>query len=45
MGRRAVAMLLDRIANPAVPARDIVLPTELVIRRSSGGPVQGPTSD
>jgi LacI family transcriptional regulator len=37
MGRRAVAVLLDRIANPAGPARDVVLPTELVIRRSSGG--------
>ena len=39
MGQRAVAMLLDRAANPDAPARDLVLPTELVIRRSSGDPV------
>jgi LacI family transcriptional regulator len=45
MGRRAVAMLLDRIANPAGPTHDVVLPTELVIRRSSGGPVAGPAAD
>ena len=39
MGRRAVAVLLDRLANPgARRAQDVVLPTELVIRRSSGGP-------
>jgi LacI family transcriptional regulator len=40
MGRRSVAALLDRIANPGRPARDIVLPTELVVRRSSGGTVR-----
>jgi LacI family transcriptional regulator len=39
MGRRAVAVLLERRANPNGPAQDVVLPTELVIRRSSGGPV------
>jgi LacI family transcriptional regulator len=41
MGRRAVAVLLERLANPGGPAQDVVLPTELVIRRSSGGPVSG----
>jgi len=39
MGQRAVAMLLDRAANPDAPAQDVVLPTELLIRRSSGDPV------
>ena len=42
MGRRAVAVLLERLANPSGPAQDVVLPTELVIRRSSGGPVAEP---
>ena len=41
MGQRAVAVLLERLANPDGPAQDVVLPTELVIRRSSGGPVAG----
>ncbi len=37
MGRRAVGLLLDRLAHPDRPADEVVLPTELVIRRSSGG--------
>ncbi|HYO44065.1 MAG TPA: LacI family DNA-binding transcriptional regulator [Candidatus Limnocylindrales bacterium] len=36
MGRRAVAVLLERQASPDAPARDVVFTTELVIRRSSG---------
>ncbi len=40
MGQRAVAVLLERAANPDAPAQDVVLPTELVIRRSSGDPVR-----
>ncbi len=40
MGLRSVAMLLDRLhAGPDEPLRDLVLPTELVVRRSSGGPL------
>jgi LacI family transcriptional regulator len=39
MGRRAVAVLLERRATPDAPVRDVVFPTELVIRRSSGDPV------
>ncbi len=39
MGQRAVALLLERQADPGAPAQDIVLPTQLVIRRSSGDPV------
>jgi LacI family transcriptional regulator len=42
MGRRAVAVLLARQANPDAPAHDVVLPTELVVRRSSGGSVAEP---
>jgi LacI family transcriptional regulator len=44
MGRRAVAVLLERIGSPAGPARDIVLPTELVVRRSSGDPIMPPAA-
>ena len=39
IGRESVAMLLDRLADPAAPPRHLVLPTTLVVRRSSGGPV------
>ncbi len=36
MGRRAVALLIDRLADPDGEAQEIVLPTELIVRRSSG---------
>jgi len=39
IGRQSVAMLLDRIANPGRAQREVILPTTLVIRRSSGSPV------
>ena len=39
IGRRSVGVLLNRQADPDRPAQEVVLPTELVIRRSSGGPV------
>jgi LacI family transcriptional regulator len=39
MGRRAVELLLERIGSPSGPPREIILPTELKIRRSSGDPV------
>ena len=39
MGGRAVTVLLERLANPGAPAQEVVFPTELVIRRSSGDPV------
>jgi len=39
IGRESVALLLDRLANPDGPTRDRILPTRLVVRRSSGGPV------
>ena len=39
MGRRAVRLLLERIKDPGGPAQEIVLPTELIVRRSSGDPI------
>ncbi|MCJ7709774.1 MAG: LacI family transcriptional regulator [Chloroflexi bacterium] len=42
MGQRSVALLLDRMANPDRPFRDEVLPAVLVVRASSGDPVQAP---
>jgi len=36
MGRRAVELLLERIKSPDEGPREILLPTELTIRRSSG---------
>ncbi len=39
IGRESVAMFLDRLANPARSPREVVFPTRLVVRRSSGGPV------
>jgi LacI family transcriptional regulator len=39
MGRRSVALLFERVARPKGPVQDVVLPTELVLRRSSGDPV------
>ena len=40
IGLQSVAVLLDRLANPDGPTRDVILPTRLVIRQSSGGPVE-----
>jgi LacI family transcriptional regulator len=39
MGRRAVELLLERIRQPDGGPEEIVLPTELTIRRSSGNPL------
>ena len=38
LGERACSMLLERIANPALPHRAERLPTTLVIRESCGCP-------
>ena len=38
LGERACSMLLERIANPALPYRAERLPTTLVIRESCGCP-------
>ena len=45
IGRRSVALLTERLANPDGPPREIVLPTELIIRASSGRHVQSPESN
>jgi LacI family transcriptional regulator len=40
MGRQAARLLLERIKNPdAAPVRKIVLPTRMIVRASSGGPL------
>lgn len=39
IGRQSVSMLLGRLADPERAPCEVVLPTEIVIRRSSGGPV------
>jgi LacI family transcriptional regulator len=36
LGEQSVRMLLGRIADPAAPRQSLLLPTELVIRRSCG---------
>jgi LacI family transcriptional regulator len=36
IGRQAARMLLERLADPAAPPRALILPTELVVRRSCG---------
>jgi DNA-binding LacI/PurR family transcriptional regulator len=36
IGMRAAELLLSRLANPTAPPREIVLPTELVVRASTG---------
>ena len=37
MGRRGIDLLLQSIENPGAPPQRLVLPAELVIRRTSGG--------
>jgi LacI family transcriptional regulator len=44
MGRRGVELLTDRMAGRATRPREVVLPTELVIRRSSGDPIRAAAS-
>lgn len=39
MGRRAVESLLAQIEDPSTPPEEILLPTELIVRRSSGDPI------
>lgn len=36
IGRIAITVMLDRIANPNLPARDILLGCDLIVRKSSG---------
>jgi LacI family transcriptional regulator, fructose operon transcriptional repressor len=36
IGRRATELLLERIANPSLPLRHIILETKLILRASTG---------
>ena len=36
IGRIALAVMLDRIANPDLPARDVLLGCQLIVRQSCG---------
>lgn len=38
IGARAAQLLLDRIADAAQPVREIVMPTSLIVRASTGAP-------
>jgi LacI family transcriptional regulator len=38
MGRAAVSLALARLADPEIAARDVILPHELVVRRTSAAP-------
>lgn len=38
MGRQAVELLLDQVGDPGRKPQEIVLPTDLVVRRSAGPP-------
>lgn len=40
IGRIALAVMLDRIANPDLPVRDVLLGCQLVVRQSCGTPVK-----
>lgn len=40
LAREAVALLLDRVADPSRPATTRVVPSRLVVRRSTGAPHQ-----
>jgi len=38
IGAEAARMLLERLTNPALPAKSITLPTSLVLRQSTAPP-------
>jgi GntR family transcriptional regulator, arabinose operon transcriptional repressor len=42
MGRTALAVMLDRIANPSQPPRDVLLASRLVVRQSCGSHLNEP---
>ena len=43
IGAAAFAAMLDRVSRPDTPVRDILLQTQLVVRRSCGASVEGAT--
>ena len=38
IGAAAFAVMLERVARPGAPARDILLQTEMIVRKTCGGP-------
>jgi LacI family transcriptional regulator len=36
LGRQAIRLLLERLAHPDGDPRDIILPTQLIVRQSCG---------
>jgi DNA-binding LacI/PurR family transcriptional regulator len=36
IGRASTLELIERTGNPSIPAREILLPFEIIIRQSSG---------
>jgi DNA-binding LacI/PurR family transcriptional regulator len=43
IGAAAFAAMLDRVSRPDTPVRDILLQTQLVVRRSCGASIESPT--
>jgi GntR family transcriptional regulator of arabinose operon len=42
IGKEAIALMLNRIANPEMPPRDVLLDCHLVVRQSCGATVPTP---
>ena len=40
IGEVAITLMLDRIAHPGMPSRDVLLDCKLVVRRSCGSPLE-----
>ena len=45
LGRLALEVMLDRIANPDLPPRDILLGCQLIVRQSCGARMSAPARD
>jgi GntR family transcriptional regulator of arabinose operon len=45
IGRNAVLAMVERLANPQMPSRDIRLQGHLVIRKSSGADLKRPSAN
>jgi LacI family transcriptional regulator len=39
LGRRATQLLLERLSGSAGPCQEVILPTEIIVRHSSGDPI------
>jgi GntR family transcriptional regulator of arabinose operon len=45
LGKMAISIMIDRIANPDLPARDLLLSCELVVRKSCGSTRTSPVPE